>query len=123
VIDDSIRHGYAIYAAHKLDMGLASIFVSAMLAGGVMTTLTWALVSVQHTVGRMLVIWSAGYVLMAANLSHSIVSASIILVGFAATRHEVQDVLVWLLLATAGNLVGGVALVTLFRLAQAGQQK
>jgi formate/nitrite transporter FocA (FNT family) len=32
------------------------------------------------------------------------------------------DVAVWLLIATVGNLVGGVGLVTLFRLAQAHKQ-
>jgi formate/nitrite transporter FocA (FNT family) len=88
-----------------------------------MTTLTWALVSVEHTVGRILVICAAGYVLMAANLSHSIVSASVLLVGFSSTSHGVVDLVVFLLIATAGNLVGGVGLVTLFRLAQARQQR
>jgi hypothetical protein len=35
-----------------------------------------------------------------------------------ATQHGIVDVVVWLPIATAGNLVGGVGLVTLFRLAQ-----
>ena len=60
---------------------------------------------------------------MAANLSHSIVSASLLFVGFATTSHGLGDVLSWLLVATAGNLVGGVGLVTLFRLTQAHQQR
>jgi formate/nitrite transporter FocA (FNT family) len=87
-----------------------------------MTTLTWSLLSLQHPVGRMLAIGAAAYVLMAANLSHSIVSASVLLVGFVATQHTLWDVFGWLLLATAGNLVGGVGLVTLFRMGQAHQQ-
>jgi formate/nitrite transporter FocA (FNT family) len=58
---------------------------------------------------------------MAANLSHSIVSASVLLVGFVATQHSLGELIVWLLIATAGNLVGGVGLVTLFRLAQTHQ--
>jgi formate/nitrite transporter FocA (FNT family) len=70
----------------------------------------------------MLIICAAAYVLMAANLSHSIVSAALLLVGFVATQHGIVDVVVWLLIATAGNLVGGVGLVTLFRLAQAHEQ-
>ena len=117
-----IHQGYVAYTDYKLGVPAAGVFVSAMLAGGVMTTLTWALLSVQHTVGRMLTICAAAYVLMAANLSHSIVSASILLVGFVATQHGIVDVVVWLLIATAGNLVGGVGLVTLFRLAQAHEQ-
>jgi formate-nitrite transporter family protein len=117
-----IRDGYAAYTQYKLGIPPPGVFVSAVLAGGVMTTLTWALVSVEHTVGRMLVIGAAAYVLMAANLSHSIVSASILLVGFVLTNHSLSEVVVWLLIATAGNLVGGVGLVTLFRAAQARQQ-
>jgi formate-nitrite transporter family protein len=116
-----IRDGYAIYADYKLGLPLSGVFVSALLAGGVMTTLTWALVSVEHTVGRILVIGAGGYVLMAANLSHSIVSASALLVGFASTTHAPVDVVVFILVATCGNLVGGVGLVTLFRFAQARQ--
>jgi formate/nitrite transporter FocA (FNT family) len=50
------------------------------------------------------------------------VSASVLLVGFVATQHNIFEVLGWLLIATAGNLVGGVGLVTLFRLAQTHQQ-
>ena len=117
-----IRDGYAAYTQYKLTIPPPAIFVSAVLAGGVMTTLTWALLSVEHTVGRMLVIGAAAYVLMAANLSHSIVSASILIVGSVLTNHGAGEVIVWLLIATAGNLVGGVGLVTLFRLAQARQQ-
>jgi formate/nitrite transporter FocA (FNT family) len=121
-IGDVIHQGYAAYTDYKLGVPAFGVFASAMLAGGVMTTLTWALLSVQHTVGRMLIICAAAYVLMAANLSHSIVSAALLLVGFVATQHGIVDVVVWLLIATAGNLVGGVGLVTLFRLAQAHEQ-
>ena len=117
-----IRDGYTVYTDYKLGLPLAGVFVSALLAGGVMTTLTWAIVSVEHTVGRILVIGAGGYVLMATNLSHSIVSASALLVGFTSTSHSLMEVVVFLLVATGGNLVGGLGLVTLFRFAQARQQ-
>jgi formate/nitrite transporter FocA (FNT family) len=116
-----VLEGYAAYTAYKLEMPALAVFVSAVLAGGVMSTLTWSLLSVQHSVGRIIIIVAGAYVLMAANLSHSIVSASVLLVGFRLTDHSLGEVIVWLLIATAGNLVGGVALVTLFRLAQVRQ--
>ena len=122
-IGTDIHQGYVAYTDHKLAVPALGVFVSAMLAGGVMMTLTWALLAVTHTVARMLTICAAAYVLMAANLSHSIVSASVLLVGFVATQHSMFEVVGWLLIATAGNLVGGVGLVTLFRLAQAHQQR
>jgi formate/nitrite transporter FocA (FNT family) len=120
-VGEPILHGYAAYTDYKLGVPLLGVFVSAILAGGVMSTLTWSLLSVEHTVGRLVLIAAGAYVLMAANLSHSIVSASVLLVGFRLTQHSLPDILVWLLVATAGNLVGGVGLVTLFRWAQARQ--
>jgi formate-nitrite transporter family protein len=118
-----IREGYAMYTDYKLGLPLTGVFVSALLAGAVMTTLTWSLVSVEHTVGRIMVIAAGGYVLMAANLSHSIVSASALLVGFASTSHTLLDVVIFVVVATCGNLVGGLGLVTLFRFAQARQDR
>ena len=121
-VGQPILHGYAAYADYKLSIPPLGVFVSAVLAGGVMTTLTWSLMSVEHTVGRVLLICAGAYVLMAANLSHSIVSASLLFVGFLATPHGPGEVAAWLAVATAGNLVGGLGLVTLFRLTQAHQQ-
>lgn len=121
-IGSTIHNGYAVYTDYKLSLAPIGVFASALLAGGVMTALTWLLLSVEHPVARMISICAAAYVLMAANLSHSIVSASVLLVGFVATRHSFFDVVGWLAIATLGNLVGGVGLVTLFRLAQVHEQ-
>src|SRR5207244_8150376 len=93
------------------------------LAGGVMTALTWLLLAIEHPVARIVAIGAAGYVLFAANLSHSIVSTSVLLVGFVDAHRPLAEVAVWQLIATAGNLVGGLGLVTLFRLTQANQQQ
>jgi formate-nitrite transporter family protein len=118
-----IKNGYAAYTANKLDIPVPGVFISAVLAGGVMTALTWLLLSIEDTVGRLLAICAGAYVLMAANLSHSIVSASLLFVGLAGTSRGPADVISYLVVATAGNLLGGVGLVTLFRLAQADQQR
>jgi formate-nitrite transporter family protein len=122
-IGEPVKLGYTAYTSYKLDVPLVGVFVSAVLAGAVMTTLTWVLLSLKDSVSRMLAIAAAGYVLFAANLSHSIVSASILFAGFPSTEHSFANVMVWLLVATCGNLVGGLGLVTMFRLTQAEQQR
>jgi len=122
-IGEPVKHGYTAYTAYKLSVPLLGVFVSAVLAGAVMTTLTWVLLSLKDSVSRILAIAAAGYVLFAANLSHSIVSASILYAGFPSTGHSFGDVMVWLVVATCGNLVGGLSLVTMFRLTQAEQQR
>ena len=81
------------------------------------------LVSLRHPVARIMVIFAGGFVLFAANLAHSIVSASALMVGFVGAQAAVGSLVVWLIVATAGDVVGGTGLVTLFRVTQAQQNK
>jgi formate/nitrite transporter FocA (FNT family) len=121
-IGDPILGGYRAYAEYKLGLPLLSVFYSATLAGMAMTVLTWLLLSVRDTLGKMVAIFGAGYLLFAANLSHSIVGSSLLFVGFGPAGRSLGEVIVWELVATAGNLVGGVGFVTLFRIVQAREK-
>ena len=125
-IPDAIGHpiltGYGAYADYKLSMTSLGLFWSAVLAGATMTMLTWLMLAIKDTVGKILAIWAAGYVLFATNLSHAIVGAALLFVGFHISHHTFWQALGWLALATFGNLIGGVGLVTLFRLAQAKEK-
>jgi formate-nitrite transporter family protein len=118
-IGEPVLHGYQAYAQYKLDLPWYGVLVSAMLAGMIMTVLTWLVVAARHPVAKVMIIWLGGYTLFATNLSHVVVSAAILFVGFIPTGHTLPDILGWLGLATAGNLAGGVGFVTLIRLAQA----
>ncbi len=118
-IGTSIADGYTRYAAYKLAVPATGTFASAVLAGITMTVLTWLVVALRHPVAKVAAIWAAGYVLFSANLSHAIVGAAMILVGFRDAGDGVAPVAIWLALSTAGNLIGGVTLVTFFRLLQA----
>jgi formate/nitrite transporter FocA (FNT family) len=122
-LDPSILDGYRRYTAHKLDVPLGGSFVSGMLAGLVMTALTWLLLALRHPVARILAISWTGFLLFAANLAHSIVGASEQFVGFRLAERPIFEVVEWQLVATIGNLVGGVGLVTLYRTAQAREGK
>lgn len=122
-LGDSIHTGFRAYAEHKLAIGLTGVFTSAVLAGATMTLLTWLLLAVREPIAKIAAIFAAGYVLFAANLAHSIVGASALFIGYAPAGHSAFDVARWLAVATAGNLVGGVGLVTLFRLAQANEKE
>lgn len=117
-LGDPIVNGYAHYAAYKLSVPALGTFVSAVLAGAIMTVLTWLLLAVRNSVAKVLTIWAAGWVLFATNVSHVIVGSALIFVGFTHTGHSVTDVARWVGLATAGNLVGGAGFVTMFRMVQ-----
>jgi formate/nitrite transporter FocA (FNT family) len=122
-IGDPIVAGYRDYTAYKLAVPGLGTFVSAILAGLVMTVLTWLMVAIRHPVAKAVAIFAAGYVIFASNVSHAIVGAAILFAGFMHAHHTATDVAGWLGLATAGNLVGGIAFVTMFRIAQAREKE
>ncbi len=117
-IGEPLHHGYAAYAAYKLSVPPAGIFLSAGLAGMTMTVMTWLLVAVRDVVARVLVIWGAGFTIFATNFSHAIVGAAILLAGFHDAHRTLGAVFVWLVITTLGNVAGGVGLVALGRTVQ-----
>lgn len=121
-LGDPILAGYRAYTEYKLSVPLWGLFVSACLAGMVMTILTWLLLAVSDPAGKVVVIFAAGYVLFATNLSHSMVGSSLLFVGYRLAGRPLSAVLLWVLVAIAGNLVGGISFVTLFRLVQAWEK-
>lgn len=117
-IGEPLHHGYAAYTAYKLAVPPLGVFVSAVLAGMTMTVMTWLLVAVRDIVGRVLVIWAAGFTIFATNFSHAIVGSAILLAGFVDAGRTLGDVAIWLGITTAGNIVGGVGLVAIGRTVQ-----
>ena len=115
--------GYAHYADYKLSLPPLGTFVSAVLAGAIMTVLTWLLLSVRGTLAKLVVIWAAGYTLFATNVSHVVVGAALIFAGVGHTGHAWSEVPPWIGITTAGNVVGGLGFVTLFRLVQVWEQR
>jgi formate/nitrite transporter FocA (FNT family) len=122
-LGDPVVSGYARFTAYKLGVSPLGTFVSSILAGAVMTILTWLLLAVRSTVVKTLVIWAAGYTLFATNIAHVVVGAALVFSGFSHTSHGWGDVAAWVGIATAGNLVGGLGFVTLFRLVQVWEKR
>ncbi|HVA23362.1 MAG TPA: formate/nitrite transporter family protein [Chloroflexota bacterium] len=118
-----ILAGYKAYSQYKLQLPPVGVLGSAILAGLIMTVLTWQVVAVRHPVGKLLIIWAAGYLVFATNVSHVVVTAAIVFADFVPLGYSVPEVLRWLGIATAGNLLGGVGFVTFFRLAQVRERK
>ena len=122
-VGETIIDGYRAYTEHKLAVSPLGIFYSGVLAGLAMTALTWLLVSVRDAVVRVVAIFATGYLLFAANLAHSIVSASLLLVGAGPAGRPLADVAVYLAVATLGNLVGGIGSVTFYRFLQVKERQ
>ena len=106
------------------DLPAGRLFVLSILGGIVITLMTWMERATESIPAKLIVGVSTAFLLIAGTLSHTVV-ASLLL--FAALHAGAPfGYLDWLEVAgtvTAGNLVGGLGLVTLLRLVQVGPRR
>lgn len=95
-------------------------FALALLGGAVITLMTWMQAATESVGGKMVAAVTTAFLLGAGSLNHTIV-VSLIMFSSLHTGHAPFGYLGWLQTATfaaVGNIIGGVLLVTLFRLLQ-----
>ncbi len=96
-------------------------FLSAIVAGALMTLLTWFVEGAAESMGvRIVMAWIVGFAIAIGSFDHVIVSTVELVAGMrldAAVSYG--DLFRNLGLSVAGNLVGGLGLVTISRFAQA----
>jgi formate-nitrite transporter family protein len=104
-----------VHANHPL-----TLFVSAIFAGALITAMTW-FVEGQESVGvRIAIAWVAGAILALGSFDHVIVVTIELIFGIRFGAHIPWIFVVGnFFLAAAGNMVGGIGLVTLNRFTQA----
>lgn len=98
---------------------LATVFWSGVMGGWIIATAAW-MVSGSHSVtGSVALIWLLTFIVGAGNFAHCIASSAEILT--AALVHQVSfgSYFAWLGPAVAGNICGGVLMVTLLEYGQA----
>jgi formate-nitrite transporter family protein len=100
--------------------GWLALFVSAVFAGALITAMTW-FVEGQESVGvRVAVAWLAGSILALGSFNHVIVVTLELIFGIRFGAHVPWSFVVEnFFLAAAGNMLGGIGLVTLNRFTQA----
>jgi formate/nitrite transporter FocA (FNT family) len=120
-----LDHNAVVAAGHSAnvfaDRDAGAAFLSAVMAGLVMTLWTWLGIAVRTDIGRILVALLIGFTITAPNLNHVIVGTGEMMFGVigGASHATWGDVGINFLLALAGNLVGGTIFVTLTRFVQA----
>ena len=97
-----------------------SALLSAIIAGTVMTLLTWLAHATSSDGARVAVALLIGFVLAAPSLNHAVVSFGEMAFGILADRGEADwgDLAQNFPVAVLGNLLGGLTFVTLARLVQ-----
>jgi len=97
---------------------------AALLAGAVITLMTWMELSSEDAVSRLFAALAAAFLLAIGPLSHAVVVSLELFAALHAGApfgyFEWLKVLGW---ATLGNVIGGLALVTMLRLVQVGRDK
>ena len=100
--------------------GWLALFVSALFAGALMTAMTWFVEGQESVVVRVVVAWIAGALLILGSFNHVIVDTVGLIFGIRFGAHVPWSFVVEnFFLSAAGNLVGGIGLVTLNRFTQA----
>lgn len=99
-------------------------FASSVIAGILITLMTWMQQGTDATSGRIVAAVITGFLLSYGNLSHVVVASLEVFAGIlGGADFDVSDWFGMFLLWAAGNAVGGIGLVTMLRLVQVGPRR
>jgi formate/nitrite transporter FocA (FNT family) len=119
-----LRSTAVTIAAEYARFPVGRAFALAILGGLVITLMTWMERATESVPAKIAAAVAAAFLLVAGSLNHAIVVS---LLMFAALHAGAPfGYLHWLGaagLATVGNMIGGVGLVTMLRLVQVGQER
>ena len=120
VLEPSALDAVGALADTQVQRDAWAALLSGIAAGTVMTLFTWVVAAAEDATARLLASLLVGFVLLAPSLNHCVVGFGEIVFGMIAgtTTADIGDLLRTVGLAIAGNLIGGVGLVFLTRLAQ-----
>ena len=111
-------HAISHLGAEAIQHPSAAIFWSAVMGGWIIATVAW-LVSASHSItGSVMIIWMLAFVVGLGNFAHSIAASSEILTTVLTGQAPWISFPRWLLPAVAGNIFGGVGMVTLLEYGQ-----
>ncbi len=96
----------------------AHIFWSGVIGGWIIALVAWMVTASHWTIGQIAVIWLMTFVVGIGHFSHCIASSGEIMSAVFAGSVPFARYLYWLGLATSGNILGGVLIVTLLNFGQ-----
>jgi len=102
-----------------LKYSVGATLISGIMAGWLMGMLSWLLSSAQDTFSRVVMIFLVTFLISIAGLHHCIVGSIEVFMAFFAEANEISWVqfLKFQVLATIGNIIGGVFLVAMVKYA------
>jgi formate/nitrite transporter FocA (FNT family) len=102
-----------------LKYSIGATLISGIMAGWLMGMLSWLLSAAQDTFSRIVMIFLVTFVISIAGLHHCIVGSIEVFMAFFAEANHInwQQFLKFQVLATLGNIIGGVFLVAVVKFA------
>lgn len=92
------------------------LFIAGIFAGWLMGLMAWLITAAQETISRIFIIWIVAATIGILHLPHSIAGNVEVLFGlFTSSAVSLNDYLVFQLLATIGNTVGGAIFVAVLK--------
>jgi len=117
-LNPNMVHALAQLGLEALHHPTATIFWSGVMGGWIIATVAW-LVSGSHSItGSVMIIWMLAFVVGLGNFAHCIAASGEILTAVLVGQAPLTAFLHWLWLAVAGNICGGVGMVTLLEYGQ-----
>jgi formate/nitrite transporter FocA (FNT family) len=98
--------------------GVGHIFWSGVIGGWIIALVAWMVTASHWTIGQIAVIWLLTFVVGVGHFAHCIASSGEIMSAVFAGAVPLSRYLWWLLIATSGNILGGVLIVTLLNFGQ-----
>jgi len=94
------------------------IFWSGVIGGWIIALVAWLVTASHWTIGQVVMIWLLAFLVGVGHFSHCIASTAEIMSAVFAGSVPFSRYLVWLSLATTGNIIGGVSMVTMLNFGQ-----
>jgi len=96
----------------------AHFFWSGVIGGWLIALVAWMVTASHWTIGQLTMVWLLTFVVGVGRFAHCIATSSEILSAVMAGALSAGTYFHWLLLATLGNIVGGVVIVSLLNYGQ-----
>lgn len=126
VLPDGTGEALVSVAGKVDDRSALAAFLSAVAAGALITLMTWMVEGVEALGVKVFCAWLVGFLLALGLFNHVIVVTLELAMGVRyGADVGVEDVVSNFFVAAAGNMIGGIGLVTLSRFSQArgGQRR
>lgn len=103
---------------HAAEGHFTLIFAKGIIGGWLIALVAWMVTASHWTIGQIVVTWMLTFIVGAGHFSHCIASSAEIMAAIMSGHLRFFGYLQWLAPATLGNIVGGVAIVSLLNFGQ-----